>query len=88
MTTASPDTTIRTLNLAHEIAARHSIGAFQADDALVEVGLTSLDLVNLMLAVEAEFGIMIPPRYLNPKNFHSITAISEMVDAVRGSVVQ
>lgn len=81
--------TVRTMALAHEIAARHSVTAeFRPADALVDVGLTSLDLVNLMLAIEAEFDIMIPPACLNPKNFHSIEAISKMVEAVRSGSVQ
>jgi len=51
---------------------------------LVDVGLSSLDLVNLMVAVEAEFDIMIPPASLTPKNFYSIEAIARMVESVRG----
>lgn len=81
--------TDRTMALAQEVAARHAIAAdFGAGDALVDVGLTSLDLVNLMLAIEAEFDIMIPPSCLNPKNFHSIEAISRMVEAVRAGTFQ
>ncbi|WP_430912910.1 phosphopantetheine-binding protein [Methylobacterium sp. sgz302541] len=81
--------TTRAMALAHEIAARHAITAeFRSADALVDVGLTSLDLVNLMLAIEAEFDIMIPPSCLNPKNFHSIDAISKMVEAVRSGTFQ
>ncbi|GBU18977.1 MULTISPECIES: phosphopantetheine-binding protein [Methylobacterium] len=79
----------RTMALAGEIAARHAtVAAFRPEDALTEVGLTSLDLVNLMLAVEAEFDIMIPPSCLNPQNFHSIEAIARMVEAVRAGTFQ
>lgn len=85
----SPSVTMRTMALAHEIAARHAItAAFRPADALVDVGLTSLDLVNLMLAIEAEFDIMIPPAFLNPENFRSIEAISRMVEQVRAGGVQ
>ncbi|WP_336488011.1 phosphopantetheine-binding protein [Methylobacterium nigriterrae] len=81
------DVTDRTLALAQEIAARHAIKpVFEPQDALVDVGLTSLDLVNLMLAIEAEFDIMIPPACLNPKNFYSVDAISRMVESVRAGV--
>jgi acyl carrier protein len=74
----------RTMGLAYAIAARHAIKPeFEKSDALVDVGLSSLDLVNLMVAVEAEFDIMIPPASLTPKNFYSIEAIARMVESVR-----
>ncbi|AWN41104.1 phosphopantetheine-binding protein [Methylobacterium durans] len=80
----SSEVTDRAMALARDIAAQHDgIREFRPGDALVDVGLTSLDLVNLMLAIEAEFDIMIPPTCLNPQNFHSIEAISRMVEAVR-----
>lgn len=76
----------RTMGLARSIAARHAIKMdFGRDDALVDVGLSSLDLVNLMVAVESEFDILIPPAYLTPKNFHSVDAIARMVEAVRSA---
>jgi acyl carrier protein len=87
--TAATPVIDRTLSLAQDIAARHAISIdFRPQDALVDVGLTSLDLVTLMLAVEAEFDIMIPPSCLNPKNFHSIEAIARMVEAVRAGTLQ
>ncbi|GEP03500.1 phosphopantetheine-binding protein [Methylobacterium oxalidis] len=82
--TVSSEVTDRTMALAREIAAQHAgTREFRPGDALVDVGLTSLDLVNLMLAIEAEFDIMIPPACLNPQNFYSIEAISRMVESVR-----
>lgn len=76
----------RTMELAQKIAARHALKPdFGPADALVDVGLSSLDLVNLMIAVETEFDIMIPPTLLSPKNFHSIDTIAQMVRTVQGS---
>ncbi len=81
--TALSDYTDRTMRLAREIMAQEGqVRDFAPDDALVDVGLSSLDLVNLMVAVEAEFDIMIPAAQLNPKNFHSIGSIARMVCAV------
>jgi acyl carrier protein len=42
-------------------------------------GLTSLDLVNLMLAIEAEFDIEIPNEQITPENFSSVEAIDQLV---------
>jgi acyl carrier protein len=49
---------------------------------LTDTGLTSLEMVNLMLAIEAEFDIEIPSSMLKPENFRSIAAIDAMVKAV------
>jgi acyl carrier protein len=49
----------------------------QAD--LVNQGLTSVDMVHLMLAIEAAFDITIPPSGLTPENFRSITTIEAML---------
>ena len=49
------------------------------DDDLSASGLSSLDMVNLMLAVEAEFDLKIPDREMTPSNFRSITHITKLV---------
>jgi acyl carrier protein len=50
-----------------------------SDDDLREVGLSSLDMVNLMLSVEAEFDLEIPEIDITSANFRSISAISNLV---------
>ncbi len=50
-----------------------------ADEDLGGLGLTSLDMVNLMLAVEAEFDVTIPGPKLVPANFRSIANIAGLV---------
>jgi acyl carrier protein len=52
-------------------------------DDLREVGLTSLDMVSLVLSVEAEFGIKVPEREITPANFRSIATIETLVDRLR-----
>jgi acyl carrier protein len=46
---------------------------------LVDVGLTSMDMVNLMLGVEAEFDFTIPQSEITPENFQSIRTLERMV---------
>jgi acyl carrier protein len=53
--------------------------AIHADEDLGGLGLTSLDMVNLMLAVEAEFDVTIPGPKLVPANFRSIANIAGLV---------
>jgi acyl carrier protein len=49
------------------------------DEDLAEAGLSSLDLVNLMLAVEAEFDLRIPEQDMRPANFRSIARIEALL---------
>ena len=62
---------------------------FPVDRQLSDLGLSSLKMVNLMLAVELEFDIAIPQSDITPENFHSVAAIQALVMrtlAVRKSV--
>jgi acyl carrier protein len=69
--------------LVQALLAKRGIDrAIGPDDILSECGLTSLDTVNLMLAVETEFDIKIPDRDMTPANFRSIARIGELVDAL------
>ena len=50
---------------------------------LREAGLTSLDMVSLVLTVESEFGIKIPEHEITPANFRSIATIETLVARLR-----
>ena len=66
--------------LVQELLAKRSIGRTAGyEDDLAESGLSSLDLVNLMLAVEAEFDLKIPELEMRPANFRSIARIEALV---------
>jgi acyl carrier protein len=49
------------------------------DRQLSELGVSSLKMVNLMLAVEMEFDLTIPQEEITPENFHSIASIEAML---------
>ena len=55
------------------------------DGDLGESGLSSLDLVNLMLAVEAEFDLNIPEQEMRPANFRSIARIEALISSLRSA---
>jgi acyl carrier protein len=46
---------------------------------LADIGMTSMDMVNLMLAVEAEFDMMIPQADITSENFQSPQSIERLV---------
>jgi acyl carrier protein len=50
-----------------------------ATTLLVDVGLTSMDIVNLMLAIEAEFDFTIPQSEITPENFQSVETLNRLV---------
>ena len=52
---------------------------FPVDQQLSDLGISSLKMVNLMLAVELEFDIAIPQSDITPENFHSVAAIQALV---------
>jgi acyl carrier protein len=73
--------------IVNRIMARRGVSApFTRDSDLKNSGLTSLDMVNLMLAVESAFGIMIPQSAMTPENFTSIATIETLVSALRTAV--
>ncbi len=52
---------------------------FPVDRQLSDLGVTSLKMVNLMLAVEIEFDIAIPQADITPENFHSVLSMEALV---------
>lgn len=70
----------RILALIKAILEQNSIVAeLQPESRLVDVGLTSMDMVNLMLSVEAEFDFTIPQAEITPENFQSVRTLERMV---------
>ena len=58
-------------------------GTVTADADLREIGLTSLDMVDLVLSVECAFDLQIPEAQITPANFRSISAIDALVSTLR-----
>jgi acyl carrier protein len=78
------DPTERVAMLVRALLAKRSIERpVGHDDDLSESGLSSLDLVNLMLAVEAEFDLKIPDLDMRPTNFRSIARINALITRIQ-----
>ncbi|MBJ6766067.1 acyl carrier protein [Corallococcus sp. H22C18031201] len=52
---------------------------------LYQAGMTSHASVNVMLALEANFEIEFPDKFLRRSVFSSVSAISEAVDEIRAA---
>jgi len=70
----------RIVVLVQAILEQNSIAAdVLPASRLVDVGLTSMDMVSLMLGVEAEFDFTIPQAEITPENFQSVETLERMV---------
>jgi acyl carrier protein len=49
------------------------------DARLAELGMSSLKMVNLMLAMEVQLDISIPQSEITPSNFESIASVEALV---------
>jgi acyl carrier protein len=55
------------------------VGTLPLDVRLSELGMSSVAMVHLMLAVEAEFNISIPQNDITPDNFRSVLTVEALV---------
>jgi acyl carrier protein len=71
-------------DVVHRMLKQRSINR-QAlpEENLRDVGLSSLDMVELVLSVESELDLTIPEAAITPRNFRSIAAIDALVTALQ-----
>ena len=70
----------RILFLVRTILEQNAIATeVKPESRLVDIGLTSMDMVNLMLSVEAEFDFTIPQAQITPENFQSVKTLEAMI---------
>lgn len=87
MITFTDDIQTRIMALVKSILRQNAIKAeVKPEQLLVDAGLTSMDMVNLMLGVEAEFDFTIPQDEITPENFQSVKTLERMVLAQLQSV--
>jgi acyl carrier protein len=80
--TCTTDVQIRIIALVRSILEQNAIAAeVNAECRLVDVGLNSVDMVTLMLGVEAEFDFTIPQAEITPENFQSVETLQQLVIA-------
>lgn len=65
------------------LARRGAAIEIARDSDLRNSGLTSLDMVNLMLAVEAACHVTIPQSAMTPEHFASIASIEALIAALQ-----
>ncbi|RXT54066.1 acyl carrier protein [Bradyrhizobium betae] len=70
----------RVLSVVRSVLQQNAISAdVQPESRLVDIGLNSIGMVELMLKVEAEFDLILPQLEITPANFQSVKAMERMI---------
>ncbi|MBV8143361.1 MAG: acyl carrier protein [Gammaproteobacteria bacterium] len=77
---AHPPIRDRLLRLVGQILGKTDPAAsVPADARLSELGMSSIKMVNLMLAVETEFDLTIAQSDITPENFRSVATVEALL---------
>jgi acyl carrier protein len=70
----------RVLSVVRNVLRENAIIAdVHPESRLVDIGLDSMDMVALMLKVEAEFDLTLPQPEITPENFQSVKTLEVMI---------
>jgi acyl carrier protein len=77
---ARPEIRDRLLRLVAQILGKPEAAAtLPLEGRLSELGMSSIKMVNLMLAVETEFDLTIPQADITPDNFRSVASVEALL---------
>jgi acyl carrier protein len=80
METSAADVRGRVLSVVRSILEQNaSTAEVHPDSHLVNIGLSSMDMVTLMLRVEAEFDITLPQPEITAENFKSVRTLETVI---------
>jgi acyl carrier protein len=74
-----PNLNNRIAEMVREVMMESAPAAVGPNEDLRSMGLTSMGMVKLMMAVEVAFNISVPDDDLHPDNFRSVRAIEALV---------
>jgi acyl carrier protein len=63
----------------------HAARPLPIDARLSDLGMSSIKMVNFMLAIEMEFDLTIPQNEITPANFASIASVEALLRRLSGS---
>jgi acyl carrier protein len=76
----NPEIRDRLLRLVAQILGKpEAAPTLSVEARLSELGMSSIKMVNLMLAVEAEFDLTIPQGEITPDNFRSVASVEALL---------
>jgi acyl carrier protein len=75
-----PEIRDRLLRLVAQILGKpEAVATLPVEGRLNELGMSSIKMVNLMLAVETEFDLTIPQTDITPENFRSVASVEALL---------
>ena len=82
-TTSDVSSRDKIFRIVERFLAQRSIDrTLHPEDNLRDVGITSLDMVNIVLQVESACDVTIPDREITPANFRSVAAIDKLISGL------
>ena len=70
----------RVLSVVRSVLEQNAITSdVHLESRLVDIGLDSMDMVALMLKVEAEFDLTLPQPEITPENFQSVKTLELLI---------
>src|SRR2546430_5051850 len=70
----------RVLSVVRSVLEQNAITSdVHLESRLVDIGLDSMDMVALMLKVEAEFDLILPQPEITPETFQSVKTLELMI---------
>jgi acyl carrier protein len=66
------------------LADRSIDRAVSPNSNLSDLGLTSFDMVELVLSLESRFDLSIPEAHITPSNFRTVAAIDSLLASLQG----
>jgi acyl carrier protein len=75
----------RLIDLIRQILGQQGARPLPIDARLSDLGMSSIKMVNLMLAIEVEFDLAIPQSEITPENFESIASVEAMLQKIFAS---
>ena len=73
----------RVITVFQRLLAESCVNGLPGPDVnLLEFGLNSLDIINLVIALEAEFDLTIPESAITPTNLLSLSAITRLLTSL------
>jgi acyl carrier protein len=83
---SEPSTLERLIVLVRQILGQpNAVRPLPIDARLSDLGMSSIKMVNLMLAIEMEFDLSIPQSEITPANFASIASVEALVNRLSAS---
>ena len=79
-----PNLNNRIAEMVREVMIESAPTTIGLDEDLRSMGLTSMGMVKLMMAVEVAFNVSVPDEDLHPDNFRSVRAIETLVARLAG----